>query len=58
MGVLGAIVAGNEAGFSIPPAGGDKDWIKENLEKFQKKADDGDEDFKEMIAEIKERGFA
>ncbi|GAB7350764.1 hypothetical protein MBLNU459_g1308t1 [Dothideomycetes sp. NU459] len=53
----GAIVAGTEAGFSIPPAGGDKQWLKDNLEAFKQKADGGDEDFQDMVKEITERGL-
>ncbi|KAF1348091.1 hypothetical protein BDV97DRAFT_298721 [Delphinella strobiligena] len=53
----GAIVAGSEAGFSIPKAGEDEAWIKENIEKFQKKADEVDEDFADMIREVKDRGM-
>lgn len=55
--MLGAIVAGSEAGFSIPEAGKDAGWLKENLSKFQQKADDGDEDFADMIEEVKARGL-
>ncbi|THV80091.1 hypothetical protein D6D27_08842 [Aureobasidium pullulans] len=47
----GAIVAGMEAGFSIPQAGDDKQWIEENMEAFKKKAEEGDEHFRELAEE-------
>jgi hypothetical protein len=34
--VLGDIITGWEAGFSIPPAGEDKAWLKRNMSGFQK----------------------
>ncbi|KAF2152320.1 hypothetical protein K461DRAFT_256144 [Myriangium duriaei CBS 260.36] len=54
---FGCLVAGYEAGFMIPQAGEDQEWFKDNLAAFQAKADAGDENFKEMIEECKERGF-
>ncbi|THZ24064.1 hypothetical protein D6C91_03435 [Aureobasidium pullulans] len=47
----GAIVAGMEAGFSIPQAGDDKQWIEENMEAFKRKAEEGDGHFRELIEE-------
>ncbi|THW18368.1 hypothetical protein D6C98_02867 [Aureobasidium pullulans] len=47
----GAIVAGMEAGFSIPQAGDDKQWIEENMEAFKRKAEEGDEHFRELVEE-------
>ncbi|TIA10790.1 hypothetical protein D6C80_07862 [Aureobasidium pullulans] len=47
----GAIVAGMEAGFSIPQAGDDKKWIEENIEAFKRKAEEGDEHFRELVEE-------
>ncbi|THW25468.1 hypothetical protein D6D23_04306 [Aureobasidium pullulans] len=47
----GAIVAGMEAGFSIPQAGDDKQWIEENMDAFRKKAEEGDEHFRELVEE-------
>ena len=55
---FGSIVAAYEAGVMLPPAGGDGKWLKENMEKFQEKADEGDEDFVDMIKECKGRGLA
>ncbi|THX35722.1 hypothetical protein D6C81_03079 [Aureobasidium pullulans] len=47
----GAIVAGMEAGFSIPQAGDDKQWIEENMEAFKRKAEEGDGHFRELVEE-------
>ncbi|THY28143.1 hypothetical protein D6D00_04471 [Aureobasidium pullulans] len=47
----GAIVAGMEAGFSIPQAGDDKQWIEENMEAFRRKAEEGDAHFRELVEE-------
>lgn len=54
---VGSIVAGSEVGFAIPPAGEDRQWLKENIDKFQQKADEGDEDFKDMVEDVKSRGL-
>lgn len=54
--LLGGIVAGSEAGFPIPQAGQDGEWMKENWPAFERKAEEGDEDFVEFVREIKERG--
>jgi phenylpyruvate tautomerase PptA (4-oxalocrotonate tautomerase family) len=53
--IMGGLLAGYEAGFTIPGAGGDVDWVKKNLPEFQKRADEGDEDFKELVREVHER---
>ncbi|KAH9834318.1 putative oxalocrotonate tautomerase enzyme [Teratosphaeria destructans] len=55
--ILGGLVGGVEAGFVLPPAGGDVKWLKENWDAFNKKAEEGDEDFVEMVREVKERGL-
>lgn len=55
--VLGGMTAGYEAGFLLPPAGGDVQWMKENWEEFEMKAKAGDEEFQEMVDEVKERGL-
>lgn len=54
---FGGITAAYEGGFMVPAAGQDKQWLAENLSAFQAKADDGDEGFKELIAECRERGL-
>jgi len=55
--VLGDIVAGFEHGFTLPEAGGDKAWMKEHMGEFEQKAKEGNEEMKELVAEIKERGL-
>lgn len=52
---FGAITAAYEGGFMVPLAGGDQDWLKDNLAEFQSKADAGDEEFKDMIDDCKAR---
>lgn len=54
---FGCLSAGYEAGFMMPRAGEDKQWLKDNLAAFQWRADEGEKDFKEMIAECKHRGL-
>ncbi|KAI5207459.1 hypothetical protein E4T39_01878 [Aureobasidium subglaciale] len=51
----GAIVAGMEAGFNIPPAGEDAAWIKKNWNEFVERAEAGDEHFKDLVEEYKGR---
>ncbi|KXL45756.1 hypothetical protein M433DRAFT_4337 [Acidomyces richmondensis BFW] len=53
--LLGGLLGGLEVGFSIPPAGGDVQWMRENWEAFNKRAEEGDEDFADMVREVKER---
>lgn len=55
--ILGGMIGGLEAGFILPPAGGDVQWLHENWAAFNKKAEEGDEEFKDMVAEVKERGL-
>ncbi|GAM88568.1 hypothetical protein ANO11243_066020 [Dothideomycetidae sp. 11243] len=55
--LFGAIVAAFEAGFMVPEAGKDQNWLQDYAPQFQAKADEGDEDFKEMLRECKERGL-
>ncbi|KAK8219302.1 hypothetical protein M8818_001036 [Zalaria obscura] len=52
---LGAIVAGMEQGFVLPPAGEDAEWMRENMHAFRAKADSGDEDMKGLVEEIERR---
>jgi len=51
----GSIQAVYEAGFMMPAAGGDVKWLEENMHAFEEKASAGDEEFKEMIQEVKAR---
>lgn len=54
-GIAGAIVAGMEQGFVLPPAGEDAEWMRENMHAFRAKADSGDEDMKGLVEEIERR---
>lgn len=53
--ILGDIVAGSEAGFVFPPAGGDKKWLREHFEEFESRAKEGDEGFAGLVKEVRER---
>lgn len=55
--VLGGITAGLEHGFVIPEAGKDKEWLKDNLPAFKKKADEGVVEFQDLVEEIEARGL-
>ena len=55
--ILGGIEAGIEAGFMLPKAGSDVQWLHENWEAFNEKAAAGDEEFREMVEEVKARGL-
>ncbi|KAF7359894.1 putative cis-3-chloroacrylic acid protein [Mycena venus] len=53
--VLGTVTAAYEQGFMAPEAGHDVQWMRESLPKFQALADDGNEFFQDMIAELRAR---
>lgn len=55
--VLGDIKAGMEAGFEIPEAGKDAEWLAENMNAFKARAEDGEVEFKELVEEVEERGL-
>lgn len=55
--VIGGLIAGLEAGFILPQAGGDVAWLEENWEEFNRRADAGDEEMQGMVKEITERGL-
>lgn len=55
--VLGDIAAGMEAGFSIPEAGKDGEWLAENMNAFKARAEAGEEEFVELVKEVEERGM-
>lgn len=55
--VMGSIVAGMEADLLLPQAGGDRQWITENWDAFNQKAQAGDTEFQELVEEVKERGL-
>lgn len=51
------MTAGWEAGFTMPSAGQDVQWLKDNWQAFEEKAKAGDEDFADMLVDIKQRGL-
>ena len=53
----GAITAVYEAGFMMPEAGQDGAWLKENMRAFEQRAADGDEEFKDLVEDVKNRGM-
>ncbi|KAJ6522200.1 hypothetical protein DFH09DRAFT_1097282 [Mycena vulgaris] len=53
--VLATVTAAYEQGWMVPEAGQDVEWMHENLPKFQALADDGNELFRDMIAELRTR---
>ncbi|RDW81411.1 uncharacterized protein DSM5745_04968 [Aspergillus mulundensis] len=53
--VLGAITSGLESGFVLPEAGKDVSWLKENMARFEERAEKGDEEFVELVREMRER---
>lgn len=55
--VLGDLVAGREAGFEIPEAGKDAEWLAENMNAFKARAEGGEVEFGELVAEVEERGL-
>jgi phenylpyruvate tautomerase PptA (4-oxalocrotonate tautomerase family) len=55
--LLGGMVAGYEAGFLIPPAGGDVEWLHDHFASFEEQAAAGDQDMADLVAEVKERGM-
>lgn len=55
--VIGGLIAGREAGFEIPAAGKDGEWLAENLGAFKARAEEGQEEFVDLVKEIEERGL-
>ena len=55
--VLGDIEAGMEAGFAIPEAGKDGEWLAENMGAFKARAEAGEEEFVELVKEVEDRGM-
>jgi len=53
--VLGGIVAVSEWGFMFPPAGGDAKWLKAHMNEFKQLAENGDQDFKDLIDDVQSR---
>ncbi|KAH8680157.1 hypothetical protein BGZ61DRAFT_358891 [Ilyonectria robusta] len=44
-----------EESLAIPPAGTEKAWLRDNLESFKERAGRGDQDFKDLLAELEAR---
>ncbi|KAM0716946.1 hypothetical protein Q7P37_006798 [Cladosporium fusiforme] len=55
--MLGDIAAGMEAGFEIPEAGKDAEWLAENMNAFKARAEGGEVEFEELVKEVEERGL-
>ncbi|KAL8788031.1 MAG: hypothetical protein Q9195_007496 [Heterodermia aff. obscurata] len=53
--ILGDIVAGYEHGMAIPPAGGDREWLRENIGVFRERARGEGEPFGGLVRELEER---
>ena len=53
--MLGNIVAGYEFGMTIPPAGQDRDWVKDNMATFRQRAKEEGEPWVEVVRESVER---
>jgi Putative oxalocrotonate tautomerase enzyme len=49
------MVAVREGGLAIPEAGKEAAWFKENMKHFQEQSELGNEDYTEMLRELKER---
>ncbi|KAH7394908.1 hypothetical protein DE146DRAFT_615146 [Phaeosphaeria sp. MPI-PUGE-AT-0046c] len=49
------LVAGAEQGFVLPKAGEEEVWVKDNWEKFERRAKEGDEAVGKMMEEIEEK---
>ncbi|OQU94754.1 hypothetical protein CLAIMM_01061 [Cladophialophora immunda] len=54
--VLGALTTAVECGIARPKVGEEDEWLKANVEEFQKLAAAGDEDFVELVQELDSRG--
>ena len=54
--ILGDIVAGQELGMAIPPAGQDREWLKGNVPVFRRRAREEGEPFVGLMRELEERG--
>ncbi|KAI7268313.1 hypothetical protein KC345_g7690, partial [Hortaea werneckii] len=55
--ICGEILGGMEAGFFLPEAGGDMGWIERNWGAFRERAGRGEEEFRDLVAEVEERGM-
>ncbi|KAH7007210.1 hypothetical protein EDB80DRAFT_578018 [Ilyonectria destructans] len=48
-------ITAREESLAIPPAGTEKAWLRDNLELFKERARRGDQDFKDLLAELEAR---
>lgn len=55
--VLGGIIGGLEAGFVLPQAGGDVQWLQENWSEFERRAANGEQEWVDVVQDVKERGL-
>jgi Putative oxalocrotonate tautomerase enzyme len=55
--IQGTIVAGWEQGVMIPEPGHDRDWLTQQFADFQKRAQNGEEEMKELVEDIEKRGL-
>jgi hypothetical protein len=46
-----------EAGFVVPEAGKDGEWLAENMGAFKARAEAGEKEFVELVKEVEERGM-
>ncbi|KAF2834436.1 hypothetical protein M501DRAFT_1001204 [Patellaria atrata CBS 101060] len=53
--LLNTIAGGQEAGFLLPEAGNDVEWVKDNLAEFEKRAGEKEEDIADLLDEVKKR---
>ncbi|KUJ23272.1 uncharacterized protein LY89DRAFT_777055 [Mollisia scopiformis] len=44
-----------ESGLAIPEAGGEREWLQQNMATFKKRAEEGDEDMKSLVDEVEGR---
>ncbi|KAK1672411.1 hypothetical protein BDP55DRAFT_673061 [Colletotrichum godetiae] len=50
--ITGELIAGLKAGFPVPLAGDELAWAQENYAAFKERAEAGDEDFADLVAEV------
>jgi phenylpyruvate tautomerase PptA (4-oxalocrotonate tautomerase family) len=55
--IQGTLLAAWEQGVMVPPAGQDKQWLKQHWNEFKKRADAGNEQMKEFIEDVQSRGL-
>ncbi|KAJ4258789.1 hypothetical protein NW762_007876 [Fusarium torreyae] len=53
--ITGELLAGLKVGFPVPAAGEEMAWAKEHFTSFKKRAELGDEDFIEYMAELEKK---